>query len=409
MKRLLTGATVITLLVFVIPNSYAASAIGGKCTQVNKVTLISSKVAICTKSGSQSIWRLATKAQKSTYIQQEQKKRITQRKQTVTNLSELKSRYSDIGSIATTLNELLIQSKRNLIGAQRTALIELQKQKESENQDRANSMNSLAELNNSISNNQSKISSLVSQINNQQSTVNIAKVNHDSAYTNYVSVKAQSDYLSYSYQSALSENSAMLTAKVLCDFGFGSCGIYSSSEYSKNASIISQYNLASARTSSAYTVYSSYYSQYSNGLNTLGSLKSQQIQLDSVITTSNAQKSQVAQNISTSDSKLSILQNSISQAMTKFSSLELSEKRIDQDVQRFNEIRDALNLKSADLSVAIDAFLQIADDTFIATLSVNTWNSKYAPVAGFQKEVDKLLFDLKKLTTSLDAFLNSIS
>jgi chromosome segregation ATPase len=408
MKRLLTGATVITLLVFVIPNSYAASAIGGKCTQVNKVTLISSKVAICTKSGSQSIWRLATKAQKSTYIQQEQKRRITQRKQTVINLSELKSRYSDIGSIATTLNELLIQSKRNLIGAQRTALIELQKQKESENQDRANSMNSLAELNNSISNNQSKISSLLSQINNQQSTVNIAKVNHDSAYTNYVSVKAQSDYLSYSYQSALSENSAMLTAKVLCDFGFGSCGIYRSSEYSKNASIISQYNLASTRTSSAYNVYSSYYSQYSNGLNTLLSLKSQQIQLDSVITTSNAQKSQVAQNISTSDSKLSILQNSISQAMTKFSSLELAEKRIDQDVQRFNEIRDALNLKSADLSVAIDAFLQMADDTFIATLSVNTWNSKYAPVAGFQKEVDKLLFNLKELTTSLDAFMESI-
>ena len=129
----------------------------------------------------------------------------------------------------------------------------------------------------------------------------------------------------------------MLAAKVLCDFGFGSCGIYSSYQYSYNASIISQYNSASARTSSAYASYSNYNSQYAASLSTLNSLKNQQVQFTNTINSLNSQKTQINQTISNADSKIGTLTPQISQALLKFTPLEAAENRIESDLKTYLE------------------------------------------------------------------------
>jgi chromosome segregation ATPase len=200
----------------------------------------------------------------------------------------------------------------------------------------------------------------------------------------------------------------MLSAKVLCDFGFGYCGIYSASQYSYNSSIISQYNSASARTSGAYASYVSYNSQYSSNLNALNSLKAQQIQLSNSVTSLNSQKSQATQNISLAESRIANLEILINQAIGKFSPLENAEKRIEQDLQKYSEIKGLIEIQSAEYVVAVDTFLAVADEAFVLGASTANWNNKYTVLTNSQKDIESKLAEIKVLISVLESFLNTL-
>ncbi len=407
-QKTLIPALIFTVLFCLSPSANAASSIGGKCSKANSFQLINNKLAICLKKGSSMVWTPANTAQKNSYKKLQTQLMISSREKNLTNLRNLKDKYSAISNVVPAWNETLVQTKKSLIDGTREQLFSLEDQKDAQEQIKKDSQNSLLTINNSISSTQNSINSLQNQINNQQSIVNNAKFYNDSAYNTYVSAKAQSDYLSYSYQSAISSNSSMLAAKVLCDFGFGSCGVYSSYQYSYNASIISQYNSASARTSSAYASYSNYNSQYASSLSTLSSLKNQQVQFTNNLNTLNNQKAQINQAISSSESKIASLTPQIAQALLKFTPLEAAENRIEADQKNYLDTKNLLEVKGAELIVAIDEFLLLATPEFVEKSSNSTWDAKYLFLLGLQKDIDLKASDLRSLISSLDSYLNTL-
>ena len=403
----------INLVVFVLlfcfsPSATAASSIGGKCSKVNSFQIINKKVAICLKKGNLLVWTLANTAQKSNYKILQTQLLVSSREKNLTNLRNIKEKYSDTSKVVPEWNLALVQSKKSIIDGTREQLFSLEDQKDEQEQIKKDAQISLQTVNNSISANQSNLNSLQNQINSQQSIVNNAKFYNDSAYNTYVSVKAQSDYLSYSYQNAISSNSSMLAAKVLCDFGFGSCGIYSSYQYSYNASIISQYNSASARTSSAYASYSNYNSQYAASLSTLNSLKNQQVQFTNNINSLNSQKTQINQTISNADSKIGTLTPQISQTLLKFNPLEAAENRIESDLKTYLESKNLLEVKCAELVVAIDEFLLLANQDFLVKTSTASWDAKYIVLLDLQKDIEIKVSVMRSLLSSLDSYLNTL-
>lgn len=407
-KKLLVTVILFVSLVFAGQPANAASTIGGKCKRVNSFATIGSKLAICVNKESSLVWVFANNAQKKAYQAEQKKLILSQRKKSLENLAISKEKYSTATNLIQTPNQSLIDSKKSFIESSRSQLNELKKQKDLEEKAKSDNQNNITSFNNSISTTQTNINSLQSQISSQQNTVNYSKANSDSAYNSYISAKAQSDYLSYSYQTAVRDNSAMLSAKILCDFGFGSCGIYNSAQYSYNASIINQYNSASARTSGAYASYSSLYSKYSSDLATLNSLKNQLSQLTTNLGTLNTQKSQANINIVNAQSKISSLELQINQATAKFAPLESAENRISQDVQKYTEMKDVLELKRAEFIVAVDEFLNLADENFVTTASAQDWNNRYSAVSGLQKEMEKYISNVNSLISSLESFLNSL-
>jgi len=406
-KTLITDV-VFALLLCLSPSANAASSMGAKCSKANSFQMINNKLAICLKKGSSTIWTPANTAQKNSYKKIQTQLMISAREKNLTNLRNLKDKYSAISNVVPAWNETLVQTKKSLIDGTREQLFSLEDQKDAQEQIKKDSQNSLLTINNSIGSTQNSINSLQNQINNQQSIVNNAKFYNDSAYNTYVSAKAQSDYLSYSYQSAISSNSSMLAAKVLCDFGFGSCGVYSSYQYSYNASIISQYNSASARTSSAYASYSNYNSQYASSLSTLSALKNQQVQFTNNLNTLNNQKAQLNQAISSSESKIASLTPQIAQALLKFTPLEAAENRIEADQKNYLDTKNLLEAKGAELIVAIDEFLLLATPEFVEKSSNFTWDAKYLFLLGLQKDIDLKASDLRSLISSLDSYLNTL-
>jgi len=407
-QKTLLPAVVFALLLCLSPSANAASSMGAKCSKANSFQMINNKLAICLKKGSSTIWTPANTAQKNSYKKIQTQLMISAREKNLTNLRNLKDKYSAISNVVPAWNETLVQTKKSLIDGTREQLFSLEDQKDAQEQIKKDSQNSLLTINNSIGSTQNSINSLQNQINNQQSIVNNAKFYNDSAYNTYVSAKAQSDYLSYSYQSAISSNSSMLAAKVLCDFGFGSCGVYSSYQYSYNASIISQYNSASARTSSAYASYSNYNSQYASSLSTLSSLKNQQVQFTNNLNTLNNQKAQLNQAISSSESKIASLTPQIAQALLKFTPLEAAENRIEADQKNYLDTKNLLEAKGAELIVAIDEFLLLATPEFVEKSSNSTWDAKYLFLLGLQKDIDLKASDLRSLISSLDSYLNTL-
>jgi hypothetical protein len=391
------------------PNlSNAASILGGKCTKIGSFVQIGSKIAICKKTRSKAIWTLVTPAQKITYQKQQQQALIASRKVKITDLQNIKEKYSNAINLITPLNTNLIEAKKILIVNARNQLIDLRRQKLEIQQTKTLNQNNLATINNSLSSTQNSINSLSNQISNQQNTVNYAKINNDSSYNSYIFAKAQSDNLYFSSQRAMSDNSAMLTAKVLCDFGFGNCGIYSAAQYNFNLSIISQYNAASARTSSAYDSYLSYNGQYSSALNSLNSLKSQQSQLANSISSLNNLKSQISQNISNADSKIANLDVLISQSLMKFTPLESAEKRIEEDLQKYSVIKGLFEVGITEFIAGIENFLQLSSDAFVSTASIPNWNNKYEVVITLQKDLEFKLTEVNNHALALENFLNTL-
>lgn len=389
-------------------SAHASAVVGGKCTKVGSFQLINKKVSICTKRGNSLTWALANSAQKAKYLEQVQKKLILDRKKLLENLLTVKDKYTNTTSLIPLANGLLLESTKAFIENSRANIAELQKQKTTEEQSKLTNQNNILAINNSISSAQVSVNSLQNQINTLQITVNNSKALSDSAYNSWISARAQSDFLSSSYQSALRSNAAIATSQVLCDFGFAPCTGNNSSQFNYNASIIREYNSASARTAGAYANYVSVNGQWVSNQNTLGALKSQQTQSSNNINTLNAQKNQANLNITNIDTKLVNFNSLITQAQAKFIPLENAEKRIAQDLSNYDAFKNSLDLKSAEFLVAIDAFFQMADESYVSAASSTNWNNRYGGLLSMQKEIDQKITELKSLISSLEVFLNSL-
>lgn len=405
-QKLVVGVISAALLVSSADATLAAPKLNQSCSKVNTFTTVGEKIIICSKSGRKFVWVSATSAQKIQYNVKQLKIQKSNRIKEIENLNIYKSKYSDVILLIQPLNETLIETKKAYIKSQRDALAVLMTQRDREIQNRDKLTSDITGYTNSISSDLSKISSLQAQSVSQQSTLTLSEQSQDSAYNSYISAKAQSDYLSYSYQTAIDDNVAMLSAKVLCDFGFGSCGIYSSSRYNYNASIITQYNSAKARTQSAHSVYLSAIQQHITVLETLISLKTQQMPLTSAINTLNAQRSQAIQNFASSQAQISFLDSQVAEATNKLTPLDAAEVRIAQDLDSYSSLKENIEVKAAELITAMENFLQIANAQFIDSASLNTWSSKMQPLLLSKKEIDNLLDELKARVNGLDAFLD---
>jgi chromosome segregation ATPase len=407
-QTFLLGAWILVFtLISPATSSQAAATMGSKCSKVNSFQIINKKIAVCAKRGNSMVWVLANESQKARYSDQLQKKLVSDRKKLIENLLIVKDKYTNVANVIPLMNISLIDSKKAIIDNSRNTIIELQKQKTSEEQAKITNQNSIVNINNLISSAQSNINSLQNQINSMQVTANNSKVLNDSAKNAWVSAKAQSDYLYSSYQSALNSNAAIIANRVLCDFGFTSCSGSSSFQESYNRSVINQYNSASARTAGALASYVSYNEQWVSNLRTLDSLNAQQAQFRNSVNTLNAQKNQANTNIANADTKLTNLNTQITQAQAKFIPLENAERRISQDLSSYDGIKGVLDLKSAELVVAIEAFLQGADEAYISTASSTNWNTRYGNLSNLQKEIDQKMLELKSLISSLEVFLSS--
>ena len=170
---------------------------GGKCTTLKSFSQIGSKVAICSKQGKKQIWALATPSQKFTFEKKLQEKRDLE----------------------------------NLKKANQQLLNNLQEQKEEQLRQKLNLQSRLTKTIDSINVTNNNLRSLQMQISKQQDIANTSQINTGILLTTYNTVKAQAEILLYASESASRDNSIMLAAKVLCDFGFGSCGIYSDAKY----------------------------------------------------------------------------------------------------------------------------------------------------------------------------------
>lgn len=68
--------------------------------------------------------------------------------------------------------------------------------------------------------------------------------------------------MSAAYSSAMRNQTTLIGSAILCTFGYGYCNSTSSSASSAYASVITQYNMASARADAAQATYKSYYADY---------------------------------------------------------------------------------------------------------------------------------------------------
>jgi hypothetical protein len=408
-SKLIIIALVLTTLNIGIAPSFAAPTLKGKCTKLNTYTQIGNKTAICSKSGSKLIWTLATSAQIKVYQkQQSQQKLVTDRKKTIADLIGTKETYSDLTSKITTLNTVLIDTKRLMIQTSRDLLIDLQKQMAAQQQTKVTYEANLQTAIKNIGIEQPLVNYYQNEMNIQQAVVNNAKTYYDAYSFTYLSAKAEAESLAYAYENAVNSNTTLMMEKVLCDFGFRTCGTFNTALFDFNASIIRQYNAATAKASAAAAPYTNYYNEYTAALRKMNEFKSMHKKYNDSLVWFTAQKNQIDSVLTDTNSKITNLDLLINQETARLVILESAEKRISQDVQKHSEISTFLGSRSADLVAAIDSFLNIADVNFISTTSAANWNSKYLDILNIQKDIDTSLIEIKELAISLENFLSTL-
>ena len=137
-------------------------------------------------------------------------------------------------------------------------------------------------------------------------------------------------------------------------------------------------------------------------------LKNQQVQYTNNLNSLNSQKNQISQTISTSESKIASLIPQIAQAVVKFTPFEAAENRIESDLKIYLDTKNLLEVKCAELVVAIDEFLLLANQEFIEKTSSSTWDAKYLAMLGLQKDIDLKTSVISLLLSSLDSYLNTL-
>ncbi len=405
----MTLPILVLTLTFSVQVPASSQTLGGKCSKNDQFQLIKKTVAVCTKIGTRYSWVKATPKQVKQFKKIQLEEMISKRRAKVSELLTLRNELNSGDMPIYPLEISLIEMKKNLVEEKRKSLTSLELSLNSEKTNNLGLTNRLRDLDKSLLDLQSRSNSIQSQIDSQQAVLNTSKANSDATYRIYISAKTQSDSLYYSYQRALDDNSAMLSAKVLCDFGFGYCGIYNSFQYSLNASTISRYNSAVAATSSAYSTWVNYNSKYTSDLNTLNTLKNQLSEVSNSLANLTAQRNATRQSLETSSSNVNLLETQLKNSQSDFVKFEEAEKRISIDSFAHSETSIKYKSKRGELAETIQLLINLASDEFIASASPEVWDPKLIEITDLKEELDQLSQALKTISFDLSAFLRNLN
>jgi len=405
----ITFFLLILTLTFSVPVTASSQTIGGKCTKNDQYQIIKKTVAVCTKIGNRYSWVKATPKQVKQFKKLQLEEMISKRRAKVSELLTLRNELSSSDIQTYPLDISLIEDKKNVVAEKRKILNSLELSLSNEKMNNVGLANRLKDLDKSLLDLQNRSNSIQSQINLQQTVVNASKANSDATYRIYMSAKSQSDSLYYSYQRALDDNSAMLSAKVLCDFGFGYCGIYNSFQYSLNASTISRYNSAAAATSSAYSTWVNYNSKYTSDLNALNTLKNQLSEVSNSLANLTAQRNSTRQSLENSSSNINSLETQFKSSQSAFVKFEQAEERISKDSFTYSETLIRYKSKRDELAETIQLLINLASDEFIASASAEVWDPKLSEISDLKNELDQLSQTLKSISFDLTAFLRNLN
>jgi hypothetical protein len=387
-----------------LPPSIAASP-GKSCQRINEFRQVKKIVLICIKSNNKKVWTKAKGKQLKKYEILKIQKISEERRENLSSLIKLQNELANPQIYIQQIDSALVTSKKSLIEGKRKIVADLQTTLDVEKMNNTSLTTRFDEITSSLTSTQSRVASIQSQINSQQSIVNAAKVNNDVAYNSYLAAKVTSDSLSYAYQRALNDNAAMLSAKVLCDFGFGSCGIYNSFQYSMNASTISQYNNAISRTSSAYATWTNYNARYTSELASLNLLRSQLTEANNLYNSQNSQRNVLKQNLDISTAKVVSLATQLKNAQVDLVKYEEADKRILEDTFIHSEkVKEFLSL-AQELNNSIQNLVDVSTDEFIRSASTEIWNPKLEEISETQLKFDTVREEIRNVALELSAYL----
>ena len=77
-------------------------------------------------------------------------------------------------------------------------------------------------------------------------------------------------------------------------------------------------------------------------------------------------------------------------------------------MKTYLESKNLLEVKCAELVVAIDEFLLLANQEFLVKTSTASWDAKYIVLLDLQKDIDIKVSVQRSLLSSLDSYLNTL-
>jgi uncharacterized coiled-coil protein SlyX len=221
---------------------------GSTCKKIGQVQTYSGKKYTCIKSGSKLLWNKGVvvnskeaeaKAAAELKAKQEAEAKaaaelkakqeaeallVASRTQELSSFSEFMKLYVPFKERQTDLKR---DKERDALNDTRLALEKTQKDLDGELVVLLNKKTvankTISEINQSIAAQDLTIGQLQSQVSSTNSSITVLKAAADNAYKTYSNAAAVTNSYAYAASRAESENASMLAAKVLCDFGFGSC------------------------------------------------------------------------------------------------------------------------------------------------------------------------------------------
>jgi len=172
-----------------------------------------------------------------------------------------------------------------------------------------------------------------------------------------------------------------------------------------NASTISQYNSAIARTSSAYTTWTNYNAKYTSELASLNLFRNQLTEANNLYTSQNSQRNSLKQNLDSSTAKVVSLETQVKNAQVDLVKYEEADKRILQDTFIHSEkVKEFLGL-AQDLNSAIQNLVDVSTDEFVRSASAEIWNPKLEEISAIQSKFETVKEDIRKVALELSAYL----
>lgn len=400
-KHILTVSLIVLLCLEVTP--VQAASLNGKCKIKGNFSLSGNQLLTCKMIKGNLLWQKATKSEKASYLAILNQKIAASRQAELNDLllNSGVNEFEVVTGVSAVWRIPEIQEWGKVLSDFKSKVsksAESVKAKESElglTQTQYNQK--LQEL----QNNQSTRNTLESQVRSAEGELVTLKQSYDIASQNYLSAKSVSDSLYYKYQYALNENSAILANRVLCDFGFISGTSCSWGNYNYNASVISQYNSAIARTNSLSSNYSYTYSAYTNGLSRLSSLKNQSSTVNNSIAILNNQVITLQREIGTKQGELTKLksENTIYEGknavVNRFlESIAGLESRLSVAIQEHNLNIDAFMIESDEVKVALQGKL-------LSDLQSNDWVLLISELKSARAKVSTSFSTITQISASL--------
>jgi hypothetical protein len=230
----------------------------------------------------------------------------------------------------------------------------------------------------------------------------VLKAAADNAYKTYSNAAAVTNSYAYAASRAESENASMLAAKVLCDFGFGSCDLYNPAIYNINAATIRTRNSARAISDNAYSVYSSAFARYKSALDSVASINNQ-------ITQSTNSKQKLTAELSNNKTSLQTLLTSENDLRSKMDSNLILRNFNNDQVNKLNQFIKDLDSRSLLLEETEATFsakwLELnkdIGDTKLNGITVEFWSKAIVQLNTLKELLNSYTLDIDKLVKAIE-------